>query len=164
VKLDDSYLARRRFLCGMLGGGVAALGAGLSAPLVQYAGNFHEEPPPDFLELAAADCDLTPGTSKIIRYGRIPVLLLKPPGVDEPLRIFVATCTHLNCTVCYRAAAEKIYCACHEGYYDLDGQVLAGPPPRALQKFYHRRVHGRLFIALEREKLEKASLTANAQL
>ena len=157
MKLDESYLARRRFLCGMLGGGVAALGAGLAAPAVQYTGNFHPEPPPDFLELAPADSTLAPGTAKIVRYGQIPVLLLRPPGDRGQLRVFVATCTHLNCTVCYQPAENRIYCACHEGYYDVDGRVLAGPPPRPLQEFFQKVVHGRLIIALEREKLDKAS-------
>jgi Rieske Fe-S protein len=69
----------------------------------------------------------------------------------------VAICTHLNCTVCYQPGENRIYCACHEGYYDVDGRVLAGPPPRPLQEFFQKFVHGRLIIALEREKLEKAS-------
>ena len=77
MKLDDSYLARRRFLCGMLGGGVAALGAGAVGPLVQYAGNLRAEPPPDFLELDAADYDLPPGKAKLVLYGRIPALLFR---------------------------------------------------------------------------------------
>ena len=64
MKLDDSYLARRRFLGGLLGSGVAALGAGAAVPLVQYVGNFHAEPPPDRLELTAADYQLPPGTAK----------------------------------------------------------------------------------------------------
>jgi Rieske Fe-S protein len=28
-----------------------------------------------------------------------------------------------------------IWCACHNGRFDLDGRVLAGPPPRPLEKY-----------------------------
>jgi cytochrome b6-f complex iron-sulfur subunit len=157
VKLDDSYLARRRFLCGLLGSGVAALGAGAAVPLVQYVGNFHEEPPPDRLELAAADYELPPGTAKMLLYGRMPALLIQTPGPRSELKIFVATCTHLNCTVSYRADRGCIACACHGGYFDLDGRVLSGPPPEPLRQFHHKIQDGKLIIALEQEHLEKTS-------
>ena len=49
MKLDESYLARRRFLGGMICGGVAALGAGAAVPLIGYVGNLRAEPPPDYL-------------------------------------------------------------------------------------------------------------------
>ena len=157
MKLDDSYLARRRFLGGLLGSGVAALGAGAAVPLVQYAGNFHAEPPPHRLELAAADYKLPPGTAKMLLYGRIPALLIQTPGPRSELKVFVATCTHLNCTVSYRADRGCIVCACHEGYFDLDGRVLSGPPPEPLRQFHHRIQDDKLIIALEQEHLEKAS-------
>jgi len=74
MKIEESYIARRRFLCGMLGGGAVALGTSAAVPLAYYAGNLREEPPPPFMELPKADYDLPPGTSKIVMYGRIPAL------------------------------------------------------------------------------------------
>jgi len=48
MKIDQSYLARRRFLGGMIGGGMAALGAGAAVPLVAYVGNLRaRKPQPD---------------------------------------------------------------------------------------------------------------------
>ena len=67
MRINDSYLARRRFLCGMLGGGAAALGTGVGLPLVAYVGNLQEAPLPEWLEIDEADYQLTPGTSKIVR-------------------------------------------------------------------------------------------------
>ena len=157
MKLDESYLARRRFLCGLLGSGAAALGAGAAVPLVQYAGNFRDEPPPPFLEIAAADFELPPGKAKMLLYGRIPVLLVRTPAPDGELQVFVATCTHLNCTVSYREDRACIFCACHEGSFDLQGRVLSGPPPQPLRQFYRKFRDGRLVIALEQENLEKTS-------
>jgi Rieske Fe-S protein len=157
VKLDESYLARRRFLHGMLGGGALTLGAGASVPLLQYVGNFREEPPPEFLVLAAAEYDPPPGKAKMALYGRMPMLLLRTPEPGSELKVFVATCTHLNCTVHYREEQRCIVCACHGGYFDLDGRVVSGPPPQALRQFYHRVQDGQLVIALEQANLDKAS-------
>jgi cytochrome b6-f complex iron-sulfur subunit len=156
MKINDSYLARRRFLCGMIGGGAAALGAGVATSLVGYVGNLKEQPPPEWIELEPADYELAPGTAKIVMYGQIPALLLATPGPESQLKVFVAVCTHFDCTVGYAPRENLIHCCCHDGYYDLDGQVVSGPPPRPLRPFYHRVRDGKLIIALEKEHLESA--------
>jgi len=156
MKIEESYIARRRFLCSMLGGGAGTLALGVAVPAVYYAGNLRKEPPPPFLKLSKADYDLPPGKSKLIRYGRIPVLLIKTPEPQSELKAFVATCTHFDCTVGYREDENCIFCACHEGYYDTDGNVIAGPPPEPLRPVYYKFHEGTLVIALEKENLEKA--------
>lgn len=156
MKINESYLARRRFLCGMLGGGAAGLGISAGVPLVAYVGNLREEPPPEWMEIEKDDYELAPGTSKIVMYGRIPTLLIKTPGPESELKVFVAICTHFDCTVSYQAENNQIFCACHDGYYDIDGRVISGPPPRDLREFYHRLRDDTLVIALEKENLEKA--------
>jgi len=156
MKLKDSYLSRRRFLGNMLGGGLAALGAGAAVPLVQYSGNLRSEPPPDFLEISSVDYDLPSGTAKMVMYGRIPALIIKTPAPESSLKVLVAVCTHFDCTVSYKGDENRIFCACHEGYYDVDGRVLSGPPPVPLRHFYTRFKGDKLVIALERENLEKA--------
>lgn len=158
VKLTESYIARRRFIAAMLGGGAAALGTMAAVPVVHYAGNLKSDPPPDYVVLEKADYELPPGTAKVIPYGRsrIPVLLVQPPGQGQPLSVLVATCTHFDCTVGYRADENVIYCACHEGRFTVDGRVISGPPPRPLKKMPSRPRGQSLVIALEKENLEKA--------
>jgi Rieske Fe-S protein len=156
VKLDESCIARRRFLCGMLGGGAAAMGAGLVAPLLQYAGNLHAAPLPDFITVEKADYELPPGKAKLLLYGRVPVLLLQPREPGRKLRILAATCTHLDCTVTYQEEQDRIYCACHGGLYDTEGRVLSGPPPLPLPRLFSKLSNGKLIIAMEKENLEKA--------
>jgi Rieske Fe-S protein len=115
-----------------------------------------KEPPPDFMVLEPEDFAMAPGTSKIVMYGPIPALLLQTPGPGSELRVFVATCTHFDCTVSYRPEKKAIFCACHEGYYDLEGRVTAGPPPRPLDRFHWERKGDRLAIALDKDKLTEA--------
>jgi Rieske Fe-S protein len=146
----------------MLGGGAAALGCGVAAPLVGYVGNFRAEPPPPYLEIDRAVCDeLGPRESATQSYGRIPVLLFRDPEGD--LRVFVAECTHLDCVVGYEkhetnpeSDEDLILCGCHFGYFDLDGKVVSGPPPRPLRPFHWRLTDDKLVIALEKENLERA--------
>ena len=157
MKIDDSYLARRRFLCCMLSGGVTTMAASTLFPLIEYAGDFHPAPPPDFLVVEKGDYELPPGKARMILYGHIPVLLLRPLEAGSSLRVFVATCTHLNCTVSYQEGENRIHCACHDGNYDTEGRVVSGPPPRPLQRFFTKVSNGKLIIALEKDKLEEAS-------
>jgi Rieske Fe-S protein len=52
---------------------------------------------------------------------------------DGTLVAYSSVCTHLSCTVLWNADADSLDCPCHEGRFDpRDGQVVAGPPPRAL--------------------------------
>jgi Rieske Fe-S protein len=48
------------------------------------------------------------------------------------VRVFSATCTHLGCQVLWDVEAKRFRCPCHGGVYDANGQVVDGPPPRAL--------------------------------
>ena len=162
MKIDDSYLARRKFLCGMIGGGAAALAAGAAVPLACYTGNLRNEPPPSFVEIPAEQYRMPPGKSKLVMYGRIPALLIQTPGPESVLRAFVATCTHFDCTVGYREQENRILCACHGGSYDLDGRPTGGPPPRALRPFHVGFRDGKLILALEKDDLDRALASTNA--
>lgn len=157
MKLEQSQLERRRFLCAMAGGGAAALGAVTALPLVRYVGDFRPTPPPDFIVLEKADRDPPPGKSRMFMYGSIPGLLLRTLPPEGELRVFVATCTHLNCTVGYRDEQNCIFCACHEGYYDTAGEVVSGPPPAPLRRFFSKPKGDKLIIALKEKNLERAS-------
>ncbi len=55
------------------------------------------------------------------------------PGED--VKAFNAICTHVDCTVEYRAEKGEIFCNCHDGVYDLNGRNVSGPPPRPLEEY-----------------------------
>ena len=44
-------------------------------------------------------------------------------------------CTHNGCTVGYQSNSQQLYCPCHGGTFDINGKVLAGPPPTPLTKY-----------------------------
>jgi Rieske Fe-S protein len=60
-------------------------------------------------------------------------LVVRTP--EGEVRAFSALCTHVDCTVAYRAAQGDIFCNCHNGVYDLKGRNVSGPPPRPLEVY-----------------------------
>ncbi len=44
-------------------------------------------------------------------------------------------CTHSGCTVSYYSNQNQIVCPCHGGTFDINGNVVSGPPPSALAKY-----------------------------
>jgi nitrite reductase/ring-hydroxylating ferredoxin subunit len=83
--------------------------------------------------VAAKKDELAPNSAKIFRMGIRPGILVRL--ADGSYRAFGAVCTHLNCTVQYRQREHDIWCACHNGVYNLQGGAVSGPPPRGLPVF-----------------------------
>lgn len=140
---------RRRLVELFLGGGLFASFVSFVYPVLRYL------VPPPVADLGGNDViaakvgDLKPNSGKIFRFGSRPGLLLRI-GEGE-YRAFSATCTHLSCTVQYRTDLHEIWCACHNGMYDLNGRNVSGPPPRPLES-YQVHVRGEdLVVSRKRE-------------
>ena len=124
---------RRGFLDLLLGGGVIALVGAIAYPLIRFV------IPPKNPEAAASQVvaakagELTPNTGKIFRFGKDPAILILTATGEY--RAFTAICTHLDCTVQYRPDLNEIWCACHNGHYDLNGKNISGPPPAPLAPY-----------------------------
>jgi Rieske Fe-S protein len=52
----------------------------------------------------------------------------------EGYRALLSTCSHLGCKVNWDDGTKQFRCPCHGGAYDREGRVLAGPPPRPLER------------------------------
>jgi Rieske Fe-S protein len=64
----------------------------------------------------------------------------------ERVRALDSTCTHLGCRTRVNPEAQVIECPCHGGVYDVQGQVVAGPPPRRLTELPTRIEGGRVLV------------------
>lgn len=51
-------------------------------------------------------------------------------------------CTHLGCTVPWDAQENRFVCPCHASAYDITGNVLSPPAPRALDLYAVRIENG----------------------
>lgn len=125
---------RRSFINWFLGTTTGAFLASVAYPVARYL------VPPITGESTAASVtlplktdDVKLNTGQIFKFGSRPAILVRTPSGE--LRAFSAVCTHLNCTVQYRPDLSHIWCACHNGHFDLSGKNVAGPPPRPLDPF-----------------------------
>ena len=75
------------------------------------------------------------------------VIVHRMAGPD-PVTILDTSCTHLGCLVQYDPRQGQILCACHGGKFDVQGQVMAGPPPRPLGRYAYRIEAGVLFAEM----------------
>ena len=130
----DTGPSRRRFVNWFLGTSAGAFFAAVFYPVSRYL------VPPEVGESTASTVtlpikpdDVKPNTGQIFKFGSRPGILVRTASGE--LRAFSAVCTHLNCTVQYRADVSHIWCACHNGHYDLNGKNIEGPPPRPLDTF-----------------------------
>ena len=68
---------------------------------------------------------------------------------------FDPRCTHLGCPYRWDDQTRRFLCPCHAAVFDLDGQVVTGPPPRPLDRYPCRTAGERLFM-LPRPMQERA--------
>jgi len=122
---------RRRLLGALLTTSLAGWLATVIYPILRYLSPLQETVNADETELdARSKEELAAAGFAIVALGTERVLVLRDP--KGQLRATSAKCTHEGCTVRYKADEAIIWCACHNGRFDLDGRVLSGPPPRAL--------------------------------
>lgn len=124
---------RRNFLNFLLAvSGIGVLGT-LFYPLLKYI------TPPKGKEASLSSVsagkvgELRPNSAKIFKFGAKPGILILTKNGEY--KAFSGTCTHLNCIVQYREDIQHIWCACHNGHYDLQGRNISGPPPKPLEEY-----------------------------
>lgn len=123
---------RRRFLDALLATGFVSTVFAIAYPVWRYLIPPANAEPATQSVVAAQASQLAPNSGVLFKFGSKPGILVRTP--DGDLRAFSAVCTHLDCTVQYKTDTSQLWCACHNGIYDLAGNVVSGPPPRPLEK------------------------------
>ena len=130
----EDLASRRKFVQVLLSTGFGAMFLSFAYPVLRFivppkAG----EPRVASAEIPWKAGELKANSGRIFKFGSRPGILVKTPAGE--LRAFTAICTHLACTVQYREEKQDIWCACHNGHYDLNGNNISGPPPAPLAPF-----------------------------
>jgi Rieske Fe-S protein len=70
--------------------------------------------------------------------------------LTQQLNVMSNHCAHLGCPVRWFPDREEMLCPCHGGIYDINGGLLAGPPPQDLFKYaFEIREDGGIYIRHE---------------
>lgn len=129
--VEERVDAGRRLINMFLGTSLGAMVISVFYPIVKYLIPPKIAEPTTFnVTLPWKTTELKANSGRIFRFGSRPGLIVKTPAGE--LRAFSAVCSHLDCTVQYREDRQEIWCACHNGKYDLSGKNVSGPPPRPL--------------------------------
>ena len=135
---------RRRALALFVNSAVALIGGALSAVLGAFALRPSGRTQSDRWVRAGVVTDLTPNVPvpRVLTVSRQDgwyrerareTVFLVWDG-DKSVHALSATCTHLGCQVRWDAESTKFRCPCHGGVFDTQGNVVSGPPPRALDR------------------------------
>jgi Rieske Fe-S protein len=129
----ENSSGRRRFLDFLLATSAGATLVAILYPIFRFMS------PPKTVEAAQHSVsagklsEIPVNSGKIFKFGNKPGILIRTPSGE--LKAYSAVCTHLECIVQYSADKKQIWCACHNGQYNLNGQNIGGPPPRPLEEY-----------------------------
>ncbi len=142
---DKSKISRRKFLTYVVNGAAGFVTAAIAYPLIGYflspAGKKSQNP-----TIPITRTDRIPvGVPTFVRFEeRMPdawVITTESEGVwvstkdGKNFILFDPHCTHLRCPFYWDEQKRVFVCPCHGGEFDIDGKVLAGPPPRPLDRW-----------------------------
>jgi Rieske Fe-S protein len=65
---------------------------------------------------------------------------------ENQVMVLSNICTHLACRVSWHPDIEHYVSPCHNGHFDVVGNVVSGPPPRPLDEFTTKIENGNLYI------------------
>jgi Rieske Fe-S protein len=142
---------RRSFLDALLGIGVLGWLASAVYPVLRYLTPIQDTGGKGPIRLTKDEMSTVDAKGfTIVRSGSTRIIVLKDS--TSKVHALSAKCTHEGCTVQYSKAKDLIWCACHNGKFDLTGRNISGPPPRPLAHYsVTRDADGTLVVNLEEQ-------------
>jgi Rieske Fe-S protein len=139
-----SKLTRREFLKKVKASALIAGMAAVAGPVVAFFYPPNLEETPSEPVLVGALTELPKGSSKTVRFGRYPALVVH---THAGFRAYSAVCTHFACIVKWDDERGEIICPCHDGFFSVeDGAVLSGPPPTGLTQLLVTVVDDQIYV------------------
>jgi len=65
---------------------------------------------------------------------------------ESEVSVYSNMCTHLSCRVTWQEDRTIYFCPCHDGRFNKEGEVVAGPPPEPLYEFETKVEEGILSV------------------
>ena len=143
--LPVKKMSRRNFIDWVIRGGLLTTLAGMLFPALAYLWPVMKRGPSVGMEEIGRIDDIPLwGAKKVVIDGSALLIIRTPTAV----KAFSAICTHLGCIVDWNVQKREIACPCHAGFFDTDGRVISGPPPRPLPSHSVNVVAGKILVQL----------------
>ena len=155
-KSKDNQFGRRNFMKAAIAGIGGLIGTAIGLPAIPYImGPALQKESDDWIQLGSISKvelniptlfkkTIETQTGWINTEEEISVYVLTSNGQDYVVMSNV--CTHLACRVRWIPEKDSFFCPCHNGVFAKDGTVVAGPPPRPLDRFESKVEDGVIFI------------------
>jgi len=139
--------ARRRFLTLLSQAFLALWGLGAAAVLAAYlkAPEKREREAGRLVSAGLLD-DYRVGEGRLVRHGVTPFYVVRLDAAR--VVALAAVCTHVRCILGFDPMRKALVCPCHDGRFDLGGNVISGPPPRPLPSYAVSVRAGEIFVRL----------------
>ncbi len=159
-KKSDYLIDRRQFVGGVVGIVGAIMSAAVGLPIVGYLISPALKKPGgrEWIPLGTASA-LEPGVPALFTFSQLRQVGWKRTKINYAVyaiaddtgnvTVFSDDCTHLSCKVHWEPERGAFICPCHDGVFDREGDVVAGPPPRPLDRFEATVQDGQLMIWVE---------------
>jgi Rieske Fe-S protein len=160
TKKSDYTISRRGFVGGVVGLVGTVISAVIGLPAIGYMvspalkGGGEEE----WIILGPASA-VVPGTPTPFMFSRMTEVGWRRTRISRAvyatahesgnITVFSDACTHLSCKVHWDEGRAAFVCPCHDGIFDLDGNVVSGPPPKPLRHFEAKVENDQLMILVE---------------
>lgn len=147
---------RRRFMSAVIGGFAGVVALALGIPSAVYLFKPRRKSKTDWMDAGEIVADAKDGPREItFRHNRVDgwkiystmesAWLAK--GSSGNLLAFSPWCTHLGCAYRWEPRRNEFTCPCHGSRFSLDGEVLAGPASKPLERYQIKLVGKRVWLA-----------------
>lgn len=123
-------MERRNFLKSLLAVLSATAFFSFFYPLMRLLAHYAKKP--ETKKVVFKKSEMPAGGSMSFVFNDTPAIVIN--RFDKGLVAFSKVCTHLGCLLEYDRNRKGLFCPCHAGVYDLEGNVVSGPPPRPLTR------------------------------
>ncbi len=152
----NTQITRRKFLGRIIAGISGVIGVAVASPLIGYfLSPAWKKSSSQFTPIARVS-DIPAGQPTFVTYEErekdgwyISTLSKGAWVVNKDGKEFIVydpRCTHLNCPYYWDKQNNRFQCPCHDGRFDIDGNVIGGPPPRPLDRLEFRIEEGTILV------------------
>lgn len=149
---QDITPGRRRFITAALGAIAAAIAGIIGVPLAGFFALpalkrserrwLEVGPVSDLVEGQVTKVVAKPLVSQAWPHNIPSVAIYVVNHGDGKCTLYHIHCTHAGCPVRWVSQADRFFSPCHGGVFDREGRVLAGPPPRPLDRYEYKIENG----------------------
>jgi cytochrome b6-f complex iron-sulfur subunit len=123
--------------------GLWALGGGAAIVAYLRPPERHEHSTERVVRVGMLD-EFRIGEARMVRRGVTPFFVIR---LDATRVVALsAVCTHMRCILVHDREKKAIVCPCHDGRFDLAGNVVSGPPQRPLPTYTVSVRAGEIFV------------------